>query len=106
MSVGAATSGRAVALEGLGSVPGDLLGDAEVVGELRWLVGLAARVAARSAELIDVAARRGIPESEGFGSPTGWLMALTGTGGGVPLPGWGGSIAAGDAGDPGGVRCW
>ena len=65
-------------MEGLGSVPGDLLGDGEVVKELRWLVGLAARVVARSAELIESVARRGIPEAEGFGSATGWLMALSG----------------------------
>src|SRR4030042_1825582 len=52
MSIGAATSGQAVALEGLGSVPGDLLGDAEVVGELRGLVGLGARVGARAAGVV------------------------------------------------------
>ncbi len=56
----------------------DLLDDAEVGRELRRVRRLAAAVEARSAELVAEAARRGIPEAEGFGSTTGWLVALTG----------------------------
>ena len=75
MSVGALPPSRPVSLDDLGSVPTDLLDNSELVKELRGLIGLAARVAARSAELTDAAARRGIPDAEGFGSATGWLIA-------------------------------
>ena len=78
MSIRAFSPTRTVLGDNLGRLPVDLLGDAEVVEELRWLRSLAARVEARSAELIDAAARRGLPEAEGFGSATGWLIAVTG----------------------------
>jgi len=46
--------------------------------ELRGLRRRMARLEARSAELVESAARRGFPQEEGFGSATGWLVALTG----------------------------
>ena len=58
-------------------LPVNLLDDVEVERELRWVRRLAAAVEARSAELVAEAARRGIPEAEGFGSAAGWLVALT-----------------------------
>lgn len=59
-------------------MPVDALGDSAVVEELRRVRCLITRLEARSAELVDAVARRGIPEAEGFGSATGWLIALTG----------------------------
>ena len=59
-------------------MPADRLEHTEAVEELLRLRRLAAQVEARSSELIDSAARRGIPQVEGFGSVTGWLVALTG----------------------------
>ena len=54
------------------------LSDAGVVRELGELRRVVACLEARTAELLAEAGRRGIPESEGFGSVTGWLMATTG----------------------------
>jgi len=59
-------------------MPADLLDAAEVARELRRLRRMITRLEAREAELIESAARRGIPQEDGFGSATGWLVALTG----------------------------
>jgi hypothetical protein len=60
------------------TVPVDWLGDGELVPELQRLHRLKARAEARAAEVIAVAQRRGVPQAEGFGSPTAWLIASTG----------------------------
>ena len=60
------------------AAPVDWLGDAELVPELHRLQRLIARAEARRAEIIALAHRRGVPEAQGFGSPTAWLIATTG----------------------------
>jgi hypothetical protein len=78
MAVETRSPGRAISLDDPAQMPTDRLEHTELVEELLRLRRLAAQVEARSSELIDSAARRGIPQVEGFGSVTGWLVALTG----------------------------
>jgi hypothetical protein len=78
MSIRALSPARAAAVDDGAWAPADLLDAAEVGKELRRVRRWIARLEARSAELVDSAARRGIPEDEGFGSATGWLVAVTG----------------------------
>ena len=54
------------------------LSDRGVVEELREALRQVAVWEARAAELLAEVERRGIPRGEGFGSATGWLMALIG----------------------------
>jgi len=61
-----------------GSLPLSVLSDRGIVDELRGVHRRVAHLQARAADLINEAARRGIPVMEGFGSTAGWLMALTG----------------------------
>jgi len=70
--------GGTVAPDDLAGVPADLLDAAGVARKLRRLRRLVAQLEAREADLIESAARRGIPREEGFGSTTGWLIAVTG----------------------------
>jgi len=58
--------------------PVDWLGDDEIVGELQRLRRLKAQVEARESAVIARAHRRGIPQAQGFSSPTAWLIAATG----------------------------
>ena len=62
----------------LAAVPVDWLGDGEMVPELQRLRRLRARTEAREAAIIARAHRRGVPEAQGFASPTAWLIAATG----------------------------
>jgi len=59
------------------AAPADRLGDADLVPELRRLERLIARAEARRADIIAIAHRRGVPQAQGFASPTAWLIALT-----------------------------
>ena len=70
--------GGTAALDGLEHVPADLLDAAGLAQELGRLRRLIARLEAREAELIESAARRGVPQEDGFGSATAWLVAMTG----------------------------
>ena len=56
----------------------DLLSDAGLVEEFLEVRHRVACLEARSAALLGAIEQRGIPAVEGFGSPTGWLMALNG----------------------------
>jgi len=58
--------------------PVDWLGDGEMVPELQRLRRLRARVDAREAAAVANAHRRGVPQAQGFASPTAWLIAATG----------------------------
>ena len=78
MSIGALSPSRVAPVDDPEWVPADSLGDAEAVEELAGVRRSIARLEARSAELIESVARRGIPREQGFGSATGWLVALTG----------------------------
>ena len=60
------------------TVPVDWLEDGEMVPELRRLHRLKARAEAREAAVIARAHRRGVPQAQGFASPTAWLIATTG----------------------------
>lgn len=60
------------------AAPVDWLGDGELVPELQRLQRIITRAEARTAEIIAVAHRRGVPQAHGFGSPTAWLIAATG----------------------------
>ncbi len=60
------------------TVPVDWLGDGEMVPELQRLYRLKARAEARAARVIARAHRRGVPQANGFASPTAWLIATTG----------------------------
>jgi len=59
-------------------VPVDWLGDGEMVPEVERLHRLIARAEARLAKVVARAHRRGVPQAQGFGSPTAWLIAATG----------------------------
>jgi hypothetical protein len=59
-------------------VPLSALSDRALVEELGRVRRVIARLEAQSAELVGEAERRGIPQSDGFGSATAWLIALTG----------------------------
>ena len=78
MTVGTLVPSRPIPLDDLEWVPADLLDAAAVGEELRRVRRRIARLESRSPELIESAARRGIPQEAGFGSPTGWLVAVTG----------------------------
>jgi hypothetical protein len=78
MTSGALAADRADLSDDLEFVLADLLGAGEVTEELRGLRRRIARLEAREAELLESAARRGVPQGEGFASTTGWLIALTG----------------------------
>ncbi len=54
------------------------LSDGGLVEELLTVRRRVAALEARSAALLAEVERRGIPQEEGFGSATGWLVALTG----------------------------
>jgi len=58
--------------------PVDWLGDDEMAPELRRLHRLKAQAEAREAAVIARAHRRGVPQAQGFASPTAWLIATTG----------------------------
>jgi len=60
------------------SFPVDWLGDDEMVGELQRLHRLKAQTDARECAVIARAHRRGVPQAQGFASPTAWLIAATG----------------------------
>jgi hypothetical protein len=60
------------------AVPVDWLADGEMVPELQRLAWIVARAQARAAEVIAAAHQRGLPQAQGFGSPTAWLIAATG----------------------------
>jgi len=60
------------------AIPVERLADDELEQEVCRLARLRAHVDARSAALVAEADRRGVPEIRGFGSPTAWLIALTG----------------------------
>lgn len=60
------------------AVPIEWLGDDELLPELQRLERVIARAEARRAEVIALAHRRGIPQAQGFGSPTAWLISATG----------------------------
>jgi hypothetical protein len=60
------------------TVPEEWLDDSEVVPELQRLDRLVARARARAARVVAMAHRRGLPQAQGFGSPTAWLIAATG----------------------------
>jgi hypothetical protein len=60
------------------AAPVDWLSDGELVPELQRLQRIIARAEARRAEIITAAHRRGVPQAQGFGSPTAWLIAVTG----------------------------
>jgi len=60
------------------AAPVDWLSDAELTPELQRLERVIARAEARRAEIIALAHRRGVPQAQGFGSPTTWLIAATG----------------------------
>jgi hypothetical protein len=55
-----------------------LAGDGELGAELQRLQRLQSRVEARAAAVVARAQRRGVPQAQGFASPTAWLIALTG----------------------------
>jgi hypothetical protein len=78
MSIGALSPGGLVPVDDAEWVSADALGGAEVGRELARVRCRIARLEARSAELVESAARRGIPQEEGFGSAAGWLVAVTG----------------------------
>jgi len=59
-------------------VPVDWLADSEVVPELQRLGRLVARAQARAARVVAMAHGRGLPQAQGFGSVTAWLIATTG----------------------------
>jgi hypothetical protein len=71
-------AGQSASSDQVETAPVDWLGDAELVPELHRLQRLIARAEARRAEIIALAHRRGVPEAQGFGSPTAWLIATTG----------------------------
>jgi len=54
------------------------LADDELEQEVRRLARLRAQIDARSAAVVAEGDRRGVPQTRGFGSPTAWLVALTG----------------------------
>ncbi len=60
------------------TAPVDWLGDGELVPELQRLQRIITRAQARTAEIIATAHRRGVPQAQGFASPTAWLIAVTG----------------------------
>lgn len=60
------------------TVPEEWLADTEVVPELQRLDRLVARAQARAARVVAMAHRRGLPQAQGFGSPTAWLIAASG----------------------------
>ncbi|MFH1331445.1 MAG: DUF222 domain-containing protein [Actinomycetota bacterium] len=78
MSVEAVSCFQSAAADETAMVPVEVLSASGVVEEPRRRRRVAAQVEARCAELIGEADRRGIPEVEGFGSATGWLIAITG----------------------------
>jgi len=69
---------QSAALDPVETVPEEWLADTEVVAELQRLDRLVARAQARAARLIAMAHRRGLPQAQGFGSPTAWLIAASG----------------------------
>jgi hypothetical protein len=71
MTSGALAADRADLSDDLEFVLADLLGAGEVTEELRGLRRRIARLEAREAELLESAARRGVPQGEGFASTTG-----------------------------------
>jgi len=81
-----------------------LLSDGGLVRELLEVHRRVAVLEARSAALLGEIERRGIPPQEGFGSTTGWLIALSEDPAAVCLTSRGGPGAAADARNPGGVR--
>ncbi|MFH1331028.1 MAG: DUF222 domain-containing protein [Actinomycetota bacterium] len=78
MSVEAVSLSPRAGAASVRDLPVGALSDPEVSAELRRLRRLGARVEARCADLVAEADRRGIPEGEGFGSTTAWLIGLTG----------------------------
>lgn len=60
------------------TVPVDWLGNSEIVPELQRLRRLIARAEARAARVVAAAHSRGLPQDQRFGSPTAWLIAVTG----------------------------
>ncbi|MBN2112884.1 MAG: DUF222 domain-containing protein [Acidimicrobiia bacterium] len=60
------------------SVPVEWLTDAEMTPEVQRLDRLMSRAQARKANVVAAAHRRGVPQAEGFGSTTAWLIAVTG----------------------------
>lgn len=54
------------------------LADAEMTPEVQRLDRLVSRAQARKAEVVAAAHRRGVPQANGFSSPTAWLIAVTG----------------------------
>jgi hypothetical protein len=60
------------------TVPVEWLEDGEMVPELQRLHRLKARAEAREAAVIARAHRRGVPQAQGFASPTAWLIVTTG----------------------------
>jgi hypothetical protein len=94
------------------TVPEEWLDDAEVVPELLRLGRIMAQAQARAARVIAMAHRRGLPQAQGFGSPTAWLIAATGEPPAVArsrvrvalalrqMPGTAQAFAAGDLSEP------
>ena len=78
MTIQTDTSLESTDLDRLDSIPVEHLADDELVGEVRRLARLRAQVEARSAEVVAAAHRRGVPQAQGFASPTAWLIAATG----------------------------
>ena len=69
---------HAAPFDRVAAAPVDRLSDADLVPELQRLERLIARAEARRAEIIAIAHRRGVPQAQGFASPTAWLIAVTG----------------------------
>ncbi|MFH1329946.1 MAG: DUF222 domain-containing protein [Actinomycetota bacterium] len=71
-------AGRSGLSDQVDTVPVDWLADCELVPELQRLRRLIARAEARAAQVVAAAHHRGLPDAQGSGSPTSWLIAATG----------------------------